>query len=249
MRTALSEWTKLRTTASLWWTTVLFIVFGVGFIGVFAVLAKKNQEADVPAVMALSNVDDGIQPIGLIILIIQAIMVVTSEYRFNFIATTFQTTPNRTYVAFIKWLVYAVFTAILTFLCLVASLSRVKGILPDSPFKLTDNDVVRLMWALPLEAVLVVTFAMAVAWLVRQTAGAVSIVLIWYLVLESLLVVVPKVGPKIHGYLPFVNLNAFYDKTDVPDIAWGYNGSLLYFIAWAVGLFVIGVVLLNRRDA
>ena len=249
MRTALSEWTKLRTTASLWWTTALFIVFGVGFIGVFAVLAKKNQEADVPAVMELSNVDDGIQPIGLIILIIQAIMVVTSEYRFNFIATTFQTTPNRTYVAFIKWLVYAVFTAILTFLCLVASLSIAKGILPDSPFKLTDNDVVRLMWALPLEAVLVVTFAMAVAWLVRQTAGAVSIVLIWYLVLESLLVIVPKVGPKIHGYLPFVNLNAFYDKTDVPDIAWGYNGSLFYFIAWAVGLFVIGVVLLNRRDA
>ena len=159
MRTALSEWTKLRTTASLWWTTVLFIVFGVGFIGVFAVLAKKNQEADVPAVMALSNVDDGIQPIGLIILIIQTIMVVTSEYRFNFIATTFQTTPNRTYVAFIKWLVYAVFTAILTFLCLVASLSIVKGILPDSPFKLTDDDAVRLMWALPLEAVLVVTFA------------------------------------------------------------------------------------------
>ena len=32
MRTALSEWTKLRTTASLWWTTALFIVFGVGFI-------------------------------------------------------------------------------------------------------------------------------------------------------------------------------------------------------------------------
>ena len=247
MRTALSEWTKLRTTASLWWTTALFIVFGVGFIGVFAVLAKKNQEADVPAVMELSNVDDGIQPIGLIILIIQAIMVVTSEYRFNFIATTFQTTPNRTYVAFIKWLVYAVFTAILTFLCLVASLSIVKGILPDSPFKLTDDDAVRLMWALPLEAVLVVT--MAVAWLVRQTAGAVSIVLIWYLALESLLVYMPKVGPKIHGYLPFVNLNAFYDKTDVPDIAWGYNGSLLYFVAWAVGLFVIGVVLLNRRDA
>ena len=249
MRTALSEWTKLRTTASLWWTTVLFIVFGVGFIGVFAVLAKKNQEADVPAVMAASDAASGIQQIGLIILIIQAIMVVTSEYRFNFIATTFQTTPNRTYVAFIKWLVYAVFTAILTFLCLVASLSIVKGILPDSPFKLTDDDAVRLMWALPLEAVLVVTFAMAVAWLVRQTAGAVSIVLIWYLALESLLVYMPKVGPKIHGYLPFVNLNAFYDKTDVPDIAWGYNGSLLYFVAWAVGLFVIGVVLLNRRDA
>ena len=249
MRTALSEWTKLRTTASLWWTTVLFIVFGVGFIGVFAVLAKKNQEADVPAVMAASDAASGIQQIGLIILIIQAIMVVTSEYRFNFIATTFQTTPNRTYVAFIKWLVYAVFAAILTFLCLVASLSIAKGILPDSPFKLTDDDVVRLMWALPLEAVLVVTFAMAVAWLVRQTAGAVSIVLIWYLVLESLLVIVPKVGPKIHGYMPFVNLNAFYDKTDVPDIAWGYNGSLFYFIAWAVGLFVIGVVLLNRRDA
>ena len=249
MRTALSEWTKLRTTASLWWTTVLFIVFGVGFIGVFAVLAKKNQEADVPAVMAASDAASGIQQIGLIILIIQAIMVVTSEYRFNFIATTFQTTPNRTYVAFIKWLVYAVFTAILTFLCLVASISIVKGILPDSPFKLTDDDAVRLMWALPLEAVLVVTFAMAVAWLVRQTAGAVSIVLIWYLALESLLVYMPKVGPKIHGYLPFVNLNAFYDKTDVPDIAWGYNGSLLYFVAWAVGLFVIGVVLLNRRDA
>ena len=116
MRTALSEWTKLRTTASLWWTTVLFIVFGVGFIGVFAVLAKKNQEADVPAVMAASDAASGIQQIGLIILIIQAIMVVTSEYRFNFIATTFQTTPNRTYVAFIKWLVYAVFAAILTFL-------------------------------------------------------------------------------------------------------------------------------------
>jgi ABC-2 type transport system permease protein len=90
--------------------------------------------------------------------------------------------------------------------------------------------------------------AVAVGMLVRQTAAAVSIVLVWTLLLEQLVQVVPNVGEDVHRWMPFVNAgNA--TTAGAADMPFGPWGSLAWFAAIAAALFVAGLVAVNRRDA
>ena len=49
--------------------------------------------------------------------------------------------------------------------------------------------------------------------------------------------------------MPFTNADAFTGMRDLEDAPWGQTGSILYFGAWCVVLFVVGVVMLKKRDA
>ena len=44
-------------------------------------------------------------------------------------------------------------------------------------------------------------------------------------------------------------MDAAVSGTDIADAPWGHAGSLIYFIAWAVVIFVAGVIVLRKRDA
>ena len=38
-------------------------------------------------------------------------------------------------------------------------------------------------------------------------------------------------------------------KTSIDDIQWDYNGSIAYFGAWAVVIFIAGAIFVKQRDA
>ena len=251
MKTLLSEWTKLRTTKALWWTSALFVVFSLGFAVITALSTKALQSQPEGLVLPLGPTEavSGLSGVGITILIIQATMVVTSEYRHNYISVTFQATPNRTLVALAKLAVYGLITAVLTLLCTVGCLVIAKALYSDAEYTLFDESALRICWVMPLFAVLVVVLTMGFSWIVRQTAGAISLMLVWYLALENVLGLLPKIGVYFQRFGPFSNLNAFLAKRSIPDAPWEYTGSLFYFILWAAVLFGLGVFLLNRRDA
>ena len=59
--------------------------------------------------------------LGLPVLMIQAIMIVTTEYRFGTQTITFMATPRRWSVALVKLLMYAVIAAALTFIAVAGA--------------------------------------------------------------------------------------------------------------------------------
>lgn len=250
LNTLRAEWTKLHTTKAFWWTSLLIVAFGL----ILAAFVGKNV-TEIMGVKMLQAKDavSGVQGMSIIVIAIQAIMVVTSEYRHKYQSVTFMATPNRTVVALAKLVLYGVIAAVLTFLTVLASFYLAKMLATAEESATLDvwNDPAarRIMWAYPLVAFLLTVLGQAIAFIVRQTAGAVALLLLWMTTLESLLTLVPKVGTYVGKYGPMSNMSAFIGDSAITDGPWGVAGSGLYFAAWVVGFYIVGLVLLNRRDA
>ena len=76
-------------------------------------------------------------------------------------------------------------------------------VLPDAALALSGIDQWRQVAGVGLVYLLAAVIAVAVGILVRSTAAAVSIVLVWSLMAEQLLQVIPGFGETIRPYLPF----------------------------------------------
>ena len=100
---------------------------------------------------------------------------------------------------------------------------------------------------------------MAVGILVRQTAGAVAILLVWNMLVESLVGLIPKVGVNIQEWLPFMNANHFLqlggDQRGRTGGARGVDFKLSRGDRWPtspasrVALLVVALIVAKRRDA
>lgn len=245
----LSEWTKLRTTSSFWWTSVLAFVFSIGSTILMAALDDPVFPTYGGA-MAIA----GFTTFGLMTLIIQSVMVVTTEYRFKVNSTNFALTPNRWQLALSKLLVYGLYAAVFSFVTILVCFI-VGDLIAANPIEWTDNPfVTRSLWAIPLSTFLAVMFAQGIGWIVRATAGAIAIYLGWQLVLEPSLALIPRIGRDIQTYAPFTNLTSFMQNFQNPGVEPGVSeplslwASFGLFAVWAVVLYIIGVMLLERRD-
>ncbi|QPK83047.1 ABC transporter permease [Corynebacterium qintianiae] len=235
-----AEWTKLRSTASFFWTTGLILAAAAGFAAIFAAPAGGGMYIPITVIMTVGM-------ISAIIVIVQAAMVVTTEYRFGVQATNFRLAPQRWQVALAKLLLYAALAAATVFLASVLAFT-LGDALASVPANWTSNAAtLRALWALPLGAALLVMFTHGVGWIVRNTAGTVTLVFAMQFVAETVIGFIPRVGRDIVGYMPFSNLFAFMFNT--PTQNHGVWASLGIFAAWALAAWVVGVVLLHRRDA
>lgn len=243
-----SEWIKLSTTKALLWTTLFFVVVGAGI----PLLLGWNAGMPDVGYIDINMLPQGIYYFGFLSLIVQAIMVVTTEYRHNCVGVTFTATPQRILVLVCKWFLYTVIATAMTFITLIGGIYGAKILAGSEVSKQVDvwnNEyLLRMLWAYPLVALLMVTFSMGIAMLVRQTAGAVAIMLSWFLGLETFVYFLPKYGPQISNHGPFSNLQAFLTQGNLTHTKWEYTGSLYYFIAWCVGLFILGMLSIRFRD-
>lgn len=248
MNVLLSEWRKLTTTKAFYWNTALFVLLPLVFT---ALGVQMGDKALITPILVAS----GVAGVSFLIAIIQAIMVISAEYRHNYISVTFMATPRRWVVALAKWLLTSVFFAAITFVTLVLcflladALAGSEVSINLSPFG--EEITRRIMWVYPVGVVGLVTLAQGFTWIVRQTAGAVALLLMWYLALESLMSLLPKVGEWITKFGPMTNFNSFINGSSplLVEMPWGVPGSGYYFGAWAIGFFLLGLVLLRRRDA
>ena len=113
LNTVHSEWTKLRTTKSFWWTTVLIFLIVTGW----TLLNSLNAGEAVLGISPLQERSLGsiILLMGMPIIMIQAAMVVTTEYRYRTQSLTFMANPQRWTVACAKLLLYGVIAAVIAF--------------------------------------------------------------------------------------------------------------------------------------
>lgn len=247
-----SEWTKLTTTKSSWWTTGLFLVLTCGWAFIQAHFTEDNELGRM-----FFNPDNAVivlRMLGLPILAIQSIMMVTTEYRYRLQSQTYLANPRRWQVALMKLALGAALAAALTFIGIVLAYGIMKVFGPEGltsefhPFD--DAHGKRYLWIYPLAAVLIALFAQGLSLLLRQTAGAVALTLIFYLGIDSFATAIPKIGDKIVNFLPFTAFNNWIGE-QVPESApWdsvAANGWV--FVAWAAVLWILGLVMLQSRDA
>lgn len=240
-----AERIKLLTTRSAYWCSGIVVLLGLGLA---ILLAWATTSDSGSGSTSESDFLVGTTAFGVTVLMIMAVLAVTSEFRFGTIRTSFQAIPHRSNVMYAKAAVYGGLSALLTFVLTVISLPLAKSI-SGNDLALLGSDALRLYWGVPLYTFLSVLIGLGLGALIRQTAGAIVILLVWSLVLEGVLSVIPKVGDAVGPFLPFLNGSHFIDGSDLGiDWHWNEYGSLIYYLVFAVVMFGAGVMVTDRRD-
>ena len=97
--------------------------------------------------------------------------------------------------------------------------------------------------------------AVAVGILIRHSAGAIALLLIYYLAVESLVQLIPKIGQHIHEWLPFNVANKFLrgsavvDGPPPSDSPLSPGWALAYFAGIAIVFLLVALGVAKKRDA
>lgn len=245
---------KLFSTRSPWWCMAMILVLGLTASALFAAFADTVTPAS-------SQLGTGL---GGWIVMVMAALAVTTEYRFGTIKAAFIATPNRLAVllsktAFVTGVAALLGLAVATLSWLVAvALAGAKGDLSlDSGVDWRGTVGYALVYAG------YAIIAIGVGMLVRQSAAAISILLVWALVVEQIVgsIFFFAMDVNVWGWLPFQNATNFTTAGDAaatgeaqgaPVIEYAFGGpwgSLAYFLGVAVVVWLIGLVATLRRDA
>jgi ABC-2 type transport system permease protein len=244
---------KLFTTRSPLWCTLAAIAVVVGFAALIAGVDSNNV-----ATIASSQFGANF---GLMIVMVMAALAVTTEYRFGTIRATFQAIPNRTSTLVAKTVVVALFAGVIGEVVAFASVAITKLIQSNADLSINTAFEWRATAGLGLVYALAAVIAIAVGTLIRHSAGAVSLLLIYTLLVESLVALIPNVGDDIQKWMPFQMANMFIAGdpdpstraiTDGPPPATAGLGpwaALAYFAGFAVVMLAIAIFTANKRDA
>lgn len=257
MKVLRAEVIKLTSVRSPIWCAVLVAVIGIGMAALFGWVARasRTDSADFGGQTIPFGVGDalsGVSGFGAMVLMVLGALAITSEYRFGLIRTTFQAIPNRTAVLIGKAVVYGLFGAVVAAVVSVAAyfvarLVAGAGLAADLRFDSADSW--REFYGVPLFAFLTVVLAVGVGALIRQSAAAIALLLLWSLLIESLVPLFGSVGRDIAPFLPFANANQFLGVGTTADFHWGPWGSLLYFAAVVLVIGAAAAFVVGRRDA
>ncbi|WP_018684319.1 ABC transporter permease [Actinokineospora enzanensis] len=235
-----TERIKLFTTRSPWWSALLALGLTIGM----AVMVALNHGGNNP--LRVEHSQFGIQ-FGLMIITVMAALAITTEYRFATIRTTFQAVPNRSGVLLAKCVVVAVLAGVLGEIAAFGSWAVARMIDSSPELAISTGDDLRMVAGAGLVFALAAVLSVAVGVLVRQSAGALSILLIWPLLVENLVALIPNVGRDIQDWMPFINAGRFLNPVpEAPQSPWG---SLLYFAGVTAALLIAALVVANKRDA
>ena len=247
----LAEIRKLRTVRTTWVLTILgwllvvlsssVFVFVEDFSGTF-----RGVDAEVAAAV------DQIGSNSVIILIV-AILLVTTEFRHGTIGRTLQLTPSRTRVLTAKTVTGAAYAVafFLTSLAVVAVVvaigAAVHGVSID-----VGPETLGALWQGPVGLVLNAAFGVAIGALLRSQVVTITVTLVWLFIAEQL---VAGLLPDVGRWLPFQALNALFLSDEV--LAQVPEGQLMpldagvalaVFLAYVAVAVVAAGVLLRTRD-
>jgi ABC-2 type transport system permease protein len=230
---------KLFTTRSPWWCLLLTLSVTIGLAALTS--ATLNE----PITLAMTQFG---RLFGLMVIMVMAALAITTEYRFSTIRATFQAIPNRTAALSAKTAVVALLAVVIGEVAAFGSWGIAAIIQPDTHLAISSADDWRMVAGSGLVYGMAAVIAVAIGILVRQSAAAISILLIWPLLIEGLVPLIPKVGDDIQHWLPFTMANEFMSgpNTDAALSPWA---SLAYFTGIGAVLLIAALATASKRDA
>lgn len=251
-----AERIKLTSTRSPWWCSAIVVLLGIGFAAAMGLAAKASLNSTGSGDQFLPTPEaaaSGVSGFGVMVIMIMSALAVTTEYRFGVIRTTFQAVPNRSRVMATKAAILAVLAAVLTVVVTFAAFFLAKvlsGSEAGRDLVLSSGDDWRALYGVPIVAALCAILAVAVGALIRQSAGAIALLVLWPLVIENLFALFGRVGRDIQVFLPFTNANHFLGAAaSSDDFHWGPWGGLIYFALVVAVVFGFSLFVVNKRDA
>jgi ABC-type transport system involved in multi-copper enzyme maturation permease subunit len=252
-----SEWTKLRSVRSTMWSLVAMAGISVGLMSLIAwslihrwdrlEAGDKQELLHRPLEIILGR------PIFVaqLVVAVLGVMVVSAEYTTGMVRSTLQAQPRRLTVLAAKIVVFAalmlVVGEVLSFIAFAVG-SRI--IAPRIPVSLDDPGVLRSVFGAGLYLMLLGLFSLAFGAILRHTAGAITGVIGWILILSNLTGLLPDSwGHHINAWMPTNAGILVLQPTQAPDDLLSPWQGLAVFAGWTVLLLAVAALLLDRRDA
>jgi ABC-2 type transport system permease protein len=252
-----AEWTKLRSVRSTLWSFVIMVVLTVGFTVLLTALTVSQWDKATASQQAQTIAD----PTGAIFgaglafsqlaVCVLGVMVMASEYSTGMIRSSLLAVPKRTPMLWAKCVVFAVVVFIVTEATAFPTFFIGAAILHSkAPVSLGDPGVLRAIIGAGLFMSVLGLFALSIGAIVRHTAGAITGIIGFVLILSPLAQALPgSFGRHVHGYLPSeagrLIVQTHQGSSDVLSAWQGFG----VFCLWVVALLAVAAYLLNRRDA
>ncbi|WP_318306488.1 hypothetical protein [Amycolatopsis solani] len=199
---------------------------------------------------------------GLVAVLVMGALSVTSEYQTGTIHGSFQAVPSRTPVLLAKAALAGGYAFALGEAAAFGAWLVARLVAPDADLALDSAADWTIVAGTGVVFALGVVCAVGVGLLVRHTAGAVALLLVYPLLVENLVEVIPGAGPAIHRWLPLNVVTKFLSGTGgasggrdggnaaaLSDSPLAPGWALAYFAAFVVAVLAAGITTAKRRDA
>jgi ABC-2 type transport system permease protein len=254
-----SEWIKLRSLRSTFWSYAIVIVMSVGMAALSSLNSGFNNSGPMPAaqqahVVAQSTMF-GIY-FGQLVVAVLGVLVISGEYSTGMIRSTLAAVPQRLPALWAKAVV--LFTATLV-VGLVSTFGAILVAMPILAGKgitagLTEPDVFLPPLYGALYLALLSVFALGIGAMLRNSAGGIAAVLGILLLLSTLWSLIP--GDWARDAMQYLFSNAGANFFTAGGMGGGMGDgqlevwqSLLVVLAWIAASLVGAALLLKRRDA
>ena len=253
-----SEWIKLRSVRS--WT--IMAVVAAALMIAFGALAASVASGAVattgprpgggpfaatdPTAISLSGTT-----LTQLIVGVLGVLFISNEYANGMIRASFAAVPKRLPVLWAKVIVLAGSLVVVMVIATLVAFLLGQGILgADKNTSLGAENVLRAVIGAGLYLAGIGVFGIAVGALMRNTAGAISIVVAALLIVPGLarLVLPDDWNTTLAPYLPS-NAGAAFTSVNGSDTLLTAWGGALVFVGWLVVLLIAAAVLIKRRDA
>lgn len=245
-----AEWLKVTTVRSTWWTLVALVVVGGGLTILLGALNAEwlaSPGAD-EAPAAFITWGMMLAPAAAVVL---GALVVTSEYGSGMIRSSFAAVPSRGRVMLAKSILVA------ALLFVTGTATAFVGYFGTNPFfeaegigLSLEGDVLRAMYGSGLYLAGLGVLAVAGGFLVRHTAGAVSILLGTLFVVGPMVLLVPgAVGDWLDKLMPHNTGGGIAAAVSFnPNLLDPWTGYAI-FLAEVAAVVAVAAWSLRRRDA
>lgn len=243
-----SEWLKLRTVRSNITMACFAVILPLAitllttaFIGIDSV-----DDATVSAVLLGSG------SLSVLLFGIIGVLAITQEYSQGTIRLTLAANPRRIRAYVAKGIVLAIFSGGLTAFIILVGNTAGQAILDSrgAVGKFSNGDMGQAYLALIALSVVVSLLGAAIGTLTRNPPSAVTILVLWPLLLESLIggLLSVAISESIFKWMPFqTGLNSL--RLEDSDMDFGRWGSVGYFGLWIFGVSLFALARFKRRDA
>ena len=252
-----SEWMKIRTVRSTFWTLITLFA-GSAAITLLICLAAANSYAQDLASGKPDSADIvlvGLAFVGQIAAYVLGVMTISAEYSTGAIRTTLTAMPRRSEILVAKAILLAVMVFVIglatAFLCFYLGNIPLKA--KDVGVDMSYPGATRAIFGSALYLAGLSVFGLAMGFLLRHTAGAITIGLALIFIIGNLVQLIPgSFGRWLYKVMPGNAASAvtrFGVQTRNPDKTFApWTGFTVFLIEVAV-LLIVGAILFEKRDA
>ncbi|HVM66791.1 MAG TPA: hypothetical protein VMU14_18120 [Acidimicrobiales bacterium] len=247
-----SEWIKFRTVRSTVIVSALTALFMVGLgLLVSAVTHAHWDHLDPEEQLPFNLIRRSLVGVFLAQLTVGVlgVLVITAEYTTGMIRATLGAVPRRLPVLWGKLAVFAPVTFLLTLAASFAAFLGGQALLRSHGVPLSTPGALRAVFGVALYLTVLSVLAVALGFIIRNTAGAITALFAIIIVLPAIAAALPSSWQRsIVPYLPSSAGQAVFMTHHVPNSMHPWAGFAL-FCGYAAVAVAGGAVALVRRDA